>query len=270
MPSPFYALFERDLKQFQQELLTEVQAGDLSVQEAEYIESLIPDLHLPCLIILLALGTTTNRQEEPIAPFPLTNETLAEALDHLPATNRINKDDEKQAAQLLMTGQFFGDLADAFAAIAHVVPELPLDIAQDLRALPHLPKSLVLAIARDLGDVPTAIDAIVTDLRQDGTISAQPKLLSHTMHAIYQQATAKQLAATLHRLLGNDSVRLAIIIFARSKGLNLSQEDLDQVRQAINPDNPDLGVLLAPGYQRLRERFGDTEALALLEQCVAL
>jgi hypothetical protein len=62
---------------------------------------------------------------------------------------------------------------------------------------------------------------------------------------------------------------LAIILFARSKGLNISQENLDQVRKAINPDGPNLGELLAPGYQHLREQVSKAKAVELLEQLVA-
>ena len=73
-------------------------------------------------------------------------------------------------------------------------------------------------------------------------------------------------ATSIHTLLGNESVRLAIIIFARSKGVNMSQEDLDQVREAINPDAPNLGTLLEPGYQHLSQKFGKDQAMALLDQ----
>jgi hypothetical protein len=64
-------------------------------------------------------------------------------------------------------------------------------------------------------------------------------------------------------------VRLAIIVFARSRGLNISQEDLDLVREAIDPDRPNLGKLLAPGYRHLLKHFGYAQAIELLDQFVA-
>jgi cyclopropane fatty-acyl-phospholipid synthase-like methyltransferase len=62
---------------------------------------------------------------------------------------------------------------------------------------------------------------------------------------------------------------LAIIVFARSKGVTISQEDLDQVRKAIDPDGPNLGELLVPGYRQLRKQVGKAQAVGLLEQLVA-
>jgi hypothetical protein len=153
--------------------------------------------------------------------------------------------------------------------IAHTVPGLPLAIAQDVRALPHFPRRLALAIKRDLADTPSVIEAVMADLRENGKIDSQPKILSHTMGVLYRQATPKQVATTIHGLLGNESVRLAIILFARSKGLNISQGDLNLVREAIDPDRPNLGKLLAPGYKHLTEHFGNTQAMELLDQFVA-
>jgi hypothetical protein len=169
----------------------------------------------------------------------------------------------------LLTGQFFGDMADAFAAISRAVPNLPLDIAEDFRTVPPAPTQLVLAISRDLGEVPSAIDVVMEDLGRDGRITSQPAVMTHTMRAIYHQATARQLATTIHRLLGNESVRLAIIIYARSKGGTISQEDLDQVRKAVNPGAPNLGELLAPGYRPQKKKFGKGQAMEMIKQFVA-
>jgi hypothetical protein len=167
-----------------------------------------------------------------------------------------------------MSGQFTGDIADAVAVILHTVPDVPLEIVQDFRSLPHFPRR-TLAIERDLGEDSSAIRAVVRDLREDGTINSQPKILTTTLRVIFRQAAPKKIGSTIHTLLGNESVRLAIIIYARSKGIEISQQDLDQVREAINPDDPDLGALLEPGYQHLIERFGKEQAVELLGQFVS-
>jgi len=264
MTDPLQALLKDELENLERELLKEVRHGRLSATDVQDTLSLFPDLHFPGLITLLALGARTNHRKAQQTPFPLTRKNIADALA------RLSTRDEniKQAARLLSTGQFFGDMADAFAVIFHTVPSLPLAIAQDVPALPHFPRRLALAIKRDLGDAPSTIETVVTDLRRDGTISSHPKILSHTVHALYRQASARRIAETIYRLLGNDSVRLAIIVFARSKGLNISQEDLRQVRKAIDPDGPNLGELLAPAFRHLRRRFGAARAIDLLDQFV--
>jgi hypothetical protein len=195
----------------------------------------------------------------------LTRRNIADALA------RLSTKDEtvKQAARLVLSGQFFGDMSDAFALIAHTVPGVPLAFAQDVPSLPHFPRRLVLAIKRDLVDAPSMIEAVTTDLREDGKIDSQPKILHHTIGVLYRQATTQQIARSIHSLLGNESVRLAIIVFARSKGVNISQEDLDRARRAIDPDGPNLGELLAPGVRHLTRHFGSAQAIELLDQFVA-
>jgi hypothetical protein len=268
MAAAFGVLLKSDLEHLQRDLLKETQEGCLPSTDAQEILSLLRNLHFPGLITLLALGARTADQDSQTPTFPLTQERIADALGRLSAHNAPEAETAKRAAQLLRTGQFFGDMADAFAVISHTVPGLPLDIAQDFRTLPHAPIPLVPAITRDLGEVPSAIDVVIHDLRRDGTITSQPNVMSHTMRAIYQQATARQLAATIHTLLGNESVRLAIILYARSKGVTISQEDLDQVRKAIDPSAPNLGELLAPGYRQLNKRYGKAQALEILKQFV--
>jgi hypothetical protein len=113
------------------------------------------------------------------------------------------------------------------------------------------------------------IEEVMTDLRDEGKIDFSPKVLGNTIRVLYRQAAAQQIAKTVYNLLGNESVRLAIIVFARSRGLNISQADLDRVRKAIDPDGPNLGELLAPGVRHLIKHWGYAQAMELLDQFVA-
>lgn len=244
-------------------------AGHLSENDAQDIVSLLPDLHLPGLITLLCLGARTSNRGAHTIPFPLTEQTVSDALAKYPGKGTTKAEDARRAAQLLMSGQFTGDIAEAVAVILHIVPDVPLEIVQDWRSLPHFPRRLTLAIERDLGEDSSAIRAVVRDLREDGTINSQPKILTNTLRVIFRQAAPKKIGSTIHTLLGNESVRLAIIIYARSKGVEISQQDLDHVRAAMNPDDPNLGALLEPGYQHLIEKFGKEQAVELLGQFVA-
>ncbi|MDH4328174.1 MAG: hypothetical protein OEV77_06620 [Nitrospira sp.] len=266
MTAAFETLLKSDLEDLQRGLLKETQEGHLSSTDVRDILSRCSNLHFPGLITLLALGARTTDHDSQTPAFPLTHERIADTLSRLSAHNAPEAETAKRAGQLLLTGQFFGDLAEAFAVIAHTVPGLPFYIADDVRALPQAPTPLIQAITRDLGEIPSAIDVVIQDLRRDGTITSQPTVMTHTMRAIYRQATARRLATTIHSLLGNESIRLAIIIFARSKGITISQEDLDQVRKAIDPSAPNLGELLAPGYRQLSKRYGKDQAIEILKQ----
>lgn len=260
-------LLRNELKDLGRRLQENV--AHLSENDAQDIVSLLPDLHLPGLITLLSLGARTSSREARTIPFPLTEHHISEALAGLPGKGTAKADDASGAARLLMSGQFTHDIADAVAVILHTVPDIPLEIVQDLRSLPHFPRRLTLALERDLGEDSSAIRAVVRDLRDDGTIHSHPKILTNTLRVLFQQAAPKKLGTTIHTLLGNESVRLATIIYARSKGVAISQQDLDQVREAINPDDPHLGVLLESGYQRLIEKVGKEQAVELLSQFVS-
>jgi len=263
MTTAFESLLKNEIKNVERDLLREVDERRLSAHDVQDILALFPDLHVPGLITLLALGAQTSKKRR-TTPFPLTKRDIADALAHLSAKDESTK----QAARLLLTGQFFGDMADALATIFHVVPGLPVDLAKDVLTRPDLPRKLVLAIRRDLRNTPATVDSVVTDLRTDGTLNSQHKILSQTMGVLYHLSTAQQIAMTLHTLLGNESVRLAIIVFAKSKGVTITQRDLDHVRKAIDPQAPNLGELLGPGYQHLRQRFGTDRAMAILKESV--
>lgn len=266
MTAAFGTLLKSDLENLQRDLLKEAQERRLSSTDIRDILSHVSSLHFPGLITLLALGARTTDQDSQTPTFPLTHAHITDALSGQSAHNAPEAETARRAAQLLLSGRFLDDLAEAFAVIAYTIPDLPFDIAQNIRTLPQVPKSLIAAITRDLGEIPSAIDAIIQDLRRDGTITSQPTVMTHTMREIYRQATARQLATTIHTLLENESVRLALIIFARSKGVTISQEDLDQVRKAIDPNTPNLGELLAPGYQQLSKRYGKAQAIEILKQ----
>lgn len=265
MPDPLEELLKDELEELGRDLQNEVDEGRLSPTDVQDVLSLFPDWHFPGLITLLALGARTGRREPLPTPFPLTKQNIIDALARLSVADKRTH----EVSRLLLTGQLFGDLAHAFAAILHVIPGLPIAIARDVPTLPHAPRRLVLAVQRDLSDAPTLVEAVLTDLHNKGTLDSQPPLLNHTMGVLYRQATPQQVATTIHDLLGNESVRLAIIVFARSKGLSISQEDLDLVREAIDPRRPNLGKLLAPGYRHLAEHFGTAKAIELLDQFVA-
>lgn len=261
------ALLGSDLKSLEQSLQDKVE--DLTEGDAQDVVSMFSDLHFPGLVTLLTLGTKDFKRKAESKPFPLTEQNITDTLSRLPMRNNINAEDATRAAKLLMTGEFFRDLASGFATISHTVPALPLDIAQDLRFIPHFPRRLLLAIEHDLQRTPSAVSDVVKDLREDGKINSQHKILVNTMGVIFRQATPRRAASTIHTLLGNQSIRLAIIVFARSKGIEISQEDLDQARMAIHPEEPNLGALLGPGYKYLSKRFGKDRAMKILEEFVS-
>ena len=65
----------------------------------------------------------------------------------------------------------------------------------------------------------------------------------------------------------NRSLRLAIIIDARTHGIDIDEQDLDALHDAIDPANPDLAPLLDRGLERLTAQYqGAGQALEILRR----
>jgi hypothetical protein len=89
---------------------------------------------------------------------------------------------------------------------------------------------------------------------------------------VLNRAATKEVAETLRALIGpeNRTIRLAILIYARTQGVDIDEEDLDALYQAIDPANPDLSPLLNRGLDRLTTQYsGAGEALAILRRLAA-
>lgn len=72
----------------------------------------------------------------------------------------------------------------------------------------------------------------------------------------------------LQRLLDpqNRSIRLALLLYARSNGFDLKEEDLDVVYESLLArDRPDLGPVLAAALEFMKGRYGGNELDAVLE-----
>ncbi|UCE64546.1 MAG: hypothetical protein JSU59_05250 [Nitrospirota bacterium] len=223
------------------------------------------DLNFPGLMTVLAVGasqTPTSNTKQP--RFDLTEAGINKAVDQL----GLSPQEAQEAMRIVSSGQFVGDFVDATAVILHFVPNLSSSVFQQLRSFPRLSNRLMAALRRDLQGSPELVELVAGDIRDNGKIDRPVPIMTNTVRVIFREPTANQIAQTANVLLGNDSVRLAIIIYARSQGISISQEELTLVREALDPNDPDLGLLLPPAYDRLVSDFGKPQAMQLLEGMV--
>jgi len=181
----------------------------------------------------------------------LIEKALAEA--NVPVT----PEEVRRIAALLETGEFLRDFGSAAAAVVSVLPEMPLAIAGDVARSPKHVAQVTAALAADLGKAPAHVAAILSDLRS-GRTASYPALLTRTLQQLYEIATLEAVVATLRAWLdpNNETVRLAILLYARAHGLPLEQGDLDAVLLALDAENPDLGPLLIAAWDHLEARLG--------------
>lgn len=185
----------------------------------------------------------------------LRNEILEKAVDGLAAKagTSVTPELARDVARLLTTGEFFRDVGDATAAVVFEVRGLPLALRRDMRS-PQRVGRVVIAMLQDVGLGVFDVPRIFKDLSHDGKLDDPPVILGRTLRVLYSFATIGSTAETIQELIKpeNESVRLAIVIYARANGFPIEDRDLDTVRETLfDPDHPDLGPALGRAIGQL-------------------
>jgi hypothetical protein len=225
---------------------------------------------LPGLIALLAAGAR-DRPRQALVPDDIDPATIARAMSKLGrlAGSPIGVDEARAATELLTTGEFVGDTIGGLRVVLTLVPRVPVAVTRDVLTLPELPREIVEAIRADLKDDASRRPRdVVLDLR-DGKLDHRRRVLTNTLQVLLVDSTPGVLVETIRDLIGpeNRTVRLAVIIYARTQGVDLDEKDLDALVQALDPANPDLGVLLDRGLERVTAVHGDaSRAVAVVQR----
>ncbi len=220
---------------------------------------------LPGLIALLAVGAR-DRRREPLVAEVITPAVIERALNEVGRLRGvpIRADEARAVVELLTTGELVVDVVTGLRAVLVLVPRLPVAVARDVLTLPELPRDVAEAIRADLrDDAPRTPRDVIVDLR-DGKLDGRRRILTNTLRVLLTEATPGALVETIRALIGpeNQTIRLAVLVYARTQGIDLDEEDLDALHRALDPANPDLGVLLDRGLERVVDTYQDA-ALAV-------
>jgi hypothetical protein len=180
----------------------------------------------------------------------------------------VRPEEAHKMVELLASGEFFGDVGSATAAILHTLPRLPILLVKDLPQTPFRIVRLAQAVGQDLPSAAFQVPAVVIDLL-DGTLDHPPALMKHTFTWLYETATVRSTIEMIRTLIApeNESVRLALVLYARANGIPLEPGDLDMLRDtALNADNPDLGPALNATINRLRSRYSPADLEQVLRR----
>jgi len=228
---------------------------------------------LPGLVALLAVGAR-ERPRQSLAAEVITPATIERALDEIGRLRGvpIRVSEAREVVQLLTTGEVIVDVATGLRAALLLAPRLPLALTRDALALPELPRAVVDAIHADLrDDAPRTPRDVIADLR-DGQLDGRRRILTNTLRVLLGRATPGVLVETIRELIGpeNQTLRLAVLVYARTQGIDLDEKDLDALFRALDPANPDLGVFLDRGLERVTSVYGDaSRAVAILRRITA-
>jgi hypothetical protein len=225
------------------------------------------------LVALLAVGArdVPRRPRIPKALGPVIDEQFVTGLGRLGGVP-VGLDEAGEALQLLRTGELVADVVTGLRAALALVPRLPRALARDLLALPRLPGLLVAAVRADFTDDPERPPRDVLLDLSDGRLDTRRRILTNTLRVLLAESTSSVLVETLRDLIGpeNRTVRLALIVYARTQGIDLEETDLDALHRALDPARPDLGVLLGGGLEHVLEVHGEAaQAIGVLDRLAA-
>jgi hypothetical protein len=224
--------------------------------------------NLAGLITLLSLGAPDVHAlpNEPMDLSTLDATAVRAALDRVDSP--VTAEEAGQVLELLKSGAITADVASALHATLRLARRLPPDLVIDVLRLPELPVDVIQAVSEDLAGATQQREPrqVLVDLR-DGRINRA--ILSRTLGVLLNRAATKNVAETIRALIGpeNRTIRLAILMYARTQGIKLKEDDLDALYQGIDPASPDLSPLLNRGLEQLTTRLqGAGDAVAVLRR----
>ena len=182
---------------------------------------------------------------------PLRKELKAVAIKKAGENSPLQPDEAKRAFELITSGEIFKDLFYSFNVIFSLtVKPKRFSILEDnfkayVTALVRLPESVI----ADL-DPGTAFANLTDQIEQlkAGENPDDPEILNNTLKTIYSTPEVANTIDIFSALLApeNESLRIALLVYARLNGINLQAEDIDKVRATILvKENPNLGSLFA-------------------------
>jgi len=177
----------------------------------------------------------------------------------------LDERQQEEALRLLASGQFLGDVQDSLDAIYRLDPALADKILRDLVTHPYQGFELLPLLQQDAHGMAQCASQYLSHLHlgnlNQPTETCRPQVLTHTLKGIYARPAGLAVSDTARAFLRKDNrtMRLAILAYARTQGINITEDNLDQLEQALDKDNPDFYPLLAGAVAALAKEYGVKE-----------
>lgn len=192
------------------------------------------------------------RDERTIPPEMMNETTFRESLqkiarDTFDEKSPIRSDEAESVKELIETGELFNDLAYTVTTLFNLVPK-PENSKNPLGTIVNSLTDFPKAVAADI-DPEQLSSRFVNQLQRlkQGDPLDEPQILDHTLKQLYAISPIAPVIGTSNALLAeeNQTLRIALLVYARLNGVNLEEQDIDKVRETIlNTDQPRLGGLL--------------------------
>ncbi len=175
----------------------------------------------------------------------------------------VEPSEARQALELISSGQFYRDISSSVITVAKILPKLANKLIVNPPKLSDKFRQSFAAIKQDFSDNPSAIQCLDRLKKQE--LCEAPKVLQHTLKVLFESPTISVTKETVNVLLEKQSIRLAVILYAKSNGIDIDQEDIDAVQSVLNEPEPELGKFFSIAINRMVEKHGLDEAKTKLE-----
>jgi hypothetical protein len=180
----------------------------------------------------------------------LRSELEQVAKDKAGESSPLSDEEAKRVFKLIKSGEIFSDLFYTFNVLFSLIirpdhfSNLDNSFKAYISALTELPKSII----SDL-DSNTAFKNISSQIKlaKEGKPLNNPEILNNTLQTIYSAPEVGNTIDVISALIApeNESLRIALLVYARLNGVSLEQQDIDKVRNSIlNRDEPNFGSLI--------------------------
>ncbi|MCX7067878.1 MAG: hypothetical protein NTW85_09330 [Methylococcales bacterium] len=160
----------------------------------------------------------------------------------------LTPDETKAVIELIRTGELFQDLVFTFTRVY----KLSLNELGDVRKLPSAITDIVklpAVVVSDLihvGEFVQNLDGFIKSINS-GKSPKNSGIFNNTLKTLFHIAILGDAVNTANDLFSeeNQSLRIALLVYARLHNVNLEEADIDEVRNSLlNTDNPQLGDFL--------------------------
>lgn len=160
----------------------------------------------------------------------------------------LKPDEAKEVVELIRSGELFQDLVFTFTRTF----KLALSELGNVRTIPdtlfdvlRIPAVVVSDLA-NVGDFIQDLEGLIGSIKS-GKQPENPAIFNNTLKTLFHIAIIGDAVNTANALFSKDnqSLRIALLIYARLHNINLEEADIDEVRNTLlNTDNPQLGAFL--------------------------
>ncbi|MGR9099987.1 MAG: hypothetical protein ACU826_05410, partial [Gammaproteobacteria bacterium] len=163
----------------------------------------------------------------------------------------------KEAWQLLVSGRASSDIKKSVNSIFGEIAEIDPDFLAE-----------TVAAFTDRKSLSGLLEGLKDDVQNLPRSGNEPQLLTNTLGKIKSNPPAELASETANILIRKDNrtLRLAIIAYARMNGINITEENLDDLSELLDSDEPNLYPLLHNAVATLKKEYGGDDAALGLQK----